>query len=69
MRESLEATARFAESLVGLHADDAAARATQSGFLPEVLRPGHPPVTLDLRSNRIRLKVDTSDRVTQASAG
>lgn len=68
-RERLATTARFAESLVGLLADDAAAQAKASGYVPQVLRPGGPPVTLDMRSNRIRLTVDADDRVVRASAG
>ena len=69
IRERLATTARFAESLVGLFADDAAAQAKEAGFVSEVLRPGSPPVTADMRSNRIRLRVDAGDRVVSAAAG
>lgn len=69
MHEALATTARFAESLVGLLADDAVTHTEESGFVPQVLRPGGPPVTLDMRSNRIRLHVDSDDRVISATPG
>ena len=69
IRERLATTARFAESLLGQLADDAAPPPHEAGFVSEVLRPGSPPVTADMRSNRIRLRVDAGDRVVSAAAG
>ena len=65
------ANARLAEgntcaaSLVGLGHADAAGRARQRGFEPEVT-PHMVDVILDLRPNRIRLLLDESGTVVRA---
>ena len=61
--------AALAASLVGLGADDAVRRATDAGFDPQVVPPEVTAVTMDFRPLRIRLYVDASGLVTQATAG
>jgi hypothetical protein len=63
----LKETAAFASTLVGLPAAEAEARGVGSGFFVEVLRQG--VATCDYRSDRIRLRVDDDDVVTESHAG
>jgi hypothetical protein len=59
----------LAATLVGLTAAEACDVASAQGFQPQVIPPDRQAVTADLRSNRIRLVVDGSGRVTRAWGG
>lgn len=58
----------LAETLIGLAADEAAARVTKCGFHPEVIPPGW-PVAADLDPGRVVLVTDESGTVTRAWGG
>ena len=69
MARALEQTAEIARQFEGLTAAAARAKAEQYPDRQfQFVRPGD-AVTLDLRSNRIRLSLDDDDRVVSASAG
>lgn len=59
----------FAASLVGLDCDEAVRRSTDHGFEPQVIPHTVEAVTLDLRTNRIRLFLDEYGKVARAHAG
>lgn len=59
----------FAVSLVGLECDEAVSRTTAHGFEPQVIPHTVEAVTLDLRTNRIRLFLDENGKVARAQAG
>jgi hypothetical protein len=61
--------AALAPSLVGLAEADAVRRAAEAGLQPEVVPPGVTALTMEFRTNRIRLFVDESGRVSRATAG
>ena len=59
----------LAPTLVGLAEPDAVRRVSEAGLQPQVVPPDVTALTMDFRSNRIRLFVDDSGRVTRAQAG
>jgi hypothetical protein len=59
----------FAPSLLGLDCDDAIERATERGFLVQVIPPTAEAITADLRANRIRIFLDDDGVVARARAG
>jgi Potato inhibitor I family len=59
----------LAPSLVGLAEVDAVRQVEDAGLQPQVVPPDATALTMEFRSNRIRIFVDETGRVTRARAG
>jgi len=59
----------FAASLVGLDWEEAVRRTSGRGFEPQAIPHTVEAVTMDLRTNRIRLFLDENGKVAEAHAG
>jgi len=68
-KERLAEGGALAATLVGLPSDEALARARERGFDAEAVPHWVEAVTMDLRPNRVRLRLDESGRVVRAWAG